>query len=606
LIYFIGAGPGDPDLITVKAREILERADAVLYTGSLVPRKVIDWAKSADVIEDSQTMNYEQIFAFLKKHSDKTVARVHTGDPSLFSTIAKQIGFLRREGIAYEVVPGVTAAFGAAASLGIEYTVPGVSQTLILSRVEGRTPQPEALENILACKDSSLVFYLSIAQIERLVSEALKLGYRPTTPCWVVERATWSEERVYRGTLEDIAKKVSHIKGVALIMLGDFLYQEEAFESHLYAKSQTDATNGAGRASLPQRSNELSSLQNEAGPGFRAKKISIITINTPSFEAAKRLRSFLGEFQVKIYAKGATPGDEEGIVPYEDLESALVRAWRESDAVIPIVALGAVVRKIAPLLRDKRSDPAVVALNLQLNRIVPLLGGHLGGANELACLLEKRLPEAVNFITTATDQTGTLSFEMLARRRNWRIENLERLANISNRLLNKEAVKVATYAPIFESIEEREHLRRVGFDEIDANTVVIAPVETEALWLIPEISIGIGCNRGTEKQVIREAFYRFLEGRKLKRSDVRALASFEAKRDEAGLLEFAEEEGLELRFFGKSEIEALEGEFSASRAGEFFGLKGVAEPAAVLASRYRELVFKKEVYFRSVTIAAAV
>jgi len=236
MIHFIGAGSGDPDLVTIKAQKILQKADAVLYTGSLVPREVLNWCRDDALIVDSQGMKYPEIFAFLEEHSDKIVARVHTGDPSLYSTIAKQIHFLNEKGIDYEVIPGITAAFGAAASLGIEYTIPGVSQTIILTRVEGRTPNPESLENILACKNSSLVFYLSILLLKKLKKKALEMGYSLDTPCWVVEKATWEEEAIYKGTLSNIEDQVTHIRGVALIMLGDFLYQDETEESHLYVK----------------------------------------------------------------------------------------------------------------------------------------------------------------------------------------------------------------------------------------------------------------------------------------------------------------------------------------------------------------------------------
>jgi len=236
MIYFIGAGPGDPDLITVKALKILQDADVVLFTGSLVPREVLDVCKEDAIIQDSQGMKYPEIFDFILKYKDKKFARVHTGDPALYSTIAKQISFLKEQNLAYEVIPGITAAFGAAASLGIEYTIPGVSQTMILSRVEGKTPNPEKLENILACKNSSLVFYLSITLLGKLKKSAYKLNYSKDTPCWVVEKATWKEEKIYKGTIDDIAEKVSHIKGIALILFGDYLEQEETQESHLYVK----------------------------------------------------------------------------------------------------------------------------------------------------------------------------------------------------------------------------------------------------------------------------------------------------------------------------------------------------------------------------------
>ena len=246
MVYFIGAGCGDPDLITVKAQKILQKADAVLFTGSLVPKEVLSWCKSDALIEDSQGMKYPEIFEFLKTHKDKIVARVHTGDPSIYSTIAKQIEFLQKENIKYEVIPGITAAFGAAASLGIEYTIPGVSQTMILTRVEGKTPNPEKLENILACKNSSLVFYLSILLLKKLKKKAIEMGYAEDTPCWVVEKATWKEEEIYKGTISNIEEQVSHIRGLALILLGDFLKQKETEESHLYVKPLVKETLNIG------------------------------------------------------------------------------------------------------------------------------------------------------------------------------------------------------------------------------------------------------------------------------------------------------------------------------------------------------------------------
>jgi len=236
MIHFIGAGSGDPELVTLKAYKIMQKADAVLYTGSLVPREVLKWCKADALIVDSQGMKYPEIFAFLETHKDKIVARVHTGDPSIFSTIAKQISFLNEKDIAYEVIPGITASFGASASLAIEYTIPGVSQTLIITRVEGKTPNPESLDNILACKNSSLVFYLSILLLNKLKKRALQMGYSHDTPCWVVEKATWEDEAIYKGTITDIEEQVSHIRGVALILFGDFLYQKEREESHLYVK----------------------------------------------------------------------------------------------------------------------------------------------------------------------------------------------------------------------------------------------------------------------------------------------------------------------------------------------------------------------------------
>ncbi|MBL4730167.1 MAG: cobalt-precorrin-4/precorrin-4 C(11)-methyltransferase [Sulfurimonas sp.] len=236
MIKFVGAGPGDPDLITVKGQKALQDAEVVLYTGSLVPKELLTWCKKEAIIENSADMDYDDIFSFVKKYAHKKFVRLHTGDSSLFSTTAKQIEFLNENNIEYEVIPGVTAAFGAAAAVGIEYTIPGVSQTLIISRVEGRTPNPESLEQLLSNKNSSFAFYLSITLLKKLKQTAYNLGYKKDTPCWVVEKASWPEEMVYKADIDSIEEKVSHIKGVALILFGEFLHQKAKVESHLYAK----------------------------------------------------------------------------------------------------------------------------------------------------------------------------------------------------------------------------------------------------------------------------------------------------------------------------------------------------------------------------------
>ena len=252
MIKFVGAGPGDPELITVKGMKALQEAEVVLYTGSLVPKELLTWCSDDCIVENSADMSYEDIFSFIKKYSDKKFVRLHTGDSSLFSTTAKQVAFLRENEIEFEVIPGVTAAFGAAASVGVEYTIPGVSQTLIISRVEGRTPNPESLEQLLSNKNSSFAFYLSITLIEKLKTTAYSLGYLKDTPCWVVERATWADEKVYKGTIANIQEQVVHIKGVALIMFGEYLNQQATLESHLYAKKYKQE--GKRKPVVPERS----------------------------------------------------------------------------------------------------------------------------------------------------------------------------------------------------------------------------------------------------------------------------------------------------------------------------------------------------------------
>ena len=248
MIRFVSAGPGDPELITVKGMKALQEAEVVLYTGSLIPKEVLSWCTDDCLIENSADMSYEDIFTFIEKYHTKRFVRLHTGDASLFSTVAKQIEFLESKGIEYEVVPGVTAAFAAAASVGVEYTIPGVSQTLIISRVEGRTPNPEKLEQLLSNKHSSFAFYLSIGLIKKLRETAYELGYAKETPCWVVERASWGDEQVYKATIDTIEDEVAHIKGVALILFGEFLNQKATVESHLYANAYKNESKKRSKA----------------------------------------------------------------------------------------------------------------------------------------------------------------------------------------------------------------------------------------------------------------------------------------------------------------------------------------------------------------------
>jgi len=195
----------------------------------------------------------------------------------------------------------------------------------------------------------------------------------------------------------------------------------------------------------------------------------------------------------------------------------------------------------------------------------------------------------------------------LAKKNGWQIEILKALARVSNRLLNRQAVKVATYPALYESIPNRDNLEFVGFENIDLDTVVISPiVTTDALLLRPKVTLGIGCNRDTPQEEIEQAVEQFLITHKLTMSDIKKLGSFEAKADELGLLAFAKKYNLEIEFYGKDDINALENSFSKSASTKFFGLKGVAEPSAVLGSEYGELIMGKEVYFKSVTVAGAV
>ena len=334
-------------------------------------------------------------------------------------------------------------------------------------------------------------------------------------------------------------------------------------------------------------------------------KVAVVTINQPSLNSACALVPHLSDYEVDVYGKDELTHNLETLNLYKKLDDILEPAWSGYDAIICILAMGAVVRKIAPLLKDKSTDPAVLVINLNLTRIVPLLSGHLGGANELSDVIASRIDGCENFITTATDQTNTLAFDMFAKKNNLEIFNIKKLALISNSLLNKKEVEVKTYQSIFDTIPNKENIKRV--DKCTTELCVnITPFDSEDLTLKPSIYLGIGCNRDTSFDDIEASVFWFLDKYKLKINQIKNIASYEAKNDEKGLLEFASKYNFDIQFFNKEDINALEQDFSKSQATKFFDLKGVAEPSAILVSKYKELIIKKEVYEKKITIALAV
>lgn len=242
LVAFVGAGPGDPELITVKGQRLLREADRVIYAGSLVPESLLSACKPGAVLLDSASMTLEETHAAVMEgvRRGQRVVRLHTGDPGLYGAIHEQMALLDREGVAYQVVPGVSAVFAAAAELGCQLTLPHVSQTVIITRAAGKTPVPdrESLEK-LAAHGATLIIYLSVQLIDDVVL-ALRSAYGPETPVVVAYRVGWPDQTIVRGALEDIAQRVraAGIRRQAIIMVGDVFQQvRQPVRSCLYEGS---------------------------------------------------------------------------------------------------------------------------------------------------------------------------------------------------------------------------------------------------------------------------------------------------------------------------------------------------------------------------------
>lgn len=231
MVHFVGAGPGATDLITVRGQELLKQADIIIYAGSLVNKDHLDIAKPGCEKYNSASMSLEEVIEVMKRAQDqgKMVVRLHTGDPSIYGAIREQMDVLEKEGIEFSLTPGVSSFCGAAAALKAEYTLPNVSQTVIITRMAGRTPVPEKEDmRLLASHQATMAIFLSTGMVEELAKELIEGGYPPDTKAAIVYKATWPDEKVFRGTIEELPKiaEENNLTKTALILIGNFLGNE--------------------------------------------------------------------------------------------------------------------------------------------------------------------------------------------------------------------------------------------------------------------------------------------------------------------------------------------------------------------------------------------
>lgn len=238
-VSFVGAGPGDVELITVKGQRLLGEADVIIYAGSLVNPALLSLAKQGAAIYNSASMTLDEVIATMEAAAAKgeKVVRLHTGDPSIYGAIQEQMDALEKKKITYHVVPGVSSFLATAAALKCEYTLPDVSQTVIITRLEGRTPVPEKEKlALLASHNATMCIFLSVHMIENVMNELIDGGYTPDTPVAIVQKASWPEQKIFRGTIATIGEIVTDAKidRTAMIVVGRCLDSEYAL-SRLYA-----------------------------------------------------------------------------------------------------------------------------------------------------------------------------------------------------------------------------------------------------------------------------------------------------------------------------------------------------------------------------------
>lgn len=626
MVHFVGAGPGACDLITVRGMNRIKEADVIIYAGSLVNPELLSYAKAECEIYNSAHMTLEDVVSVMREAeaAGKGTVRLHTGDPSVYGAIREQMDLLDECGIAYDVCPGVSAVFGAAASLACEYTLPDVTQTLILTRAEGKTPVPEK-ENLrsLAAHRASLVLYLSSGLARKVRQDLLLGGYAEDTPVAVVYKATWPEEKIIRTTLAKLPEdmEAAEITKTALIIVSPALgsvYEK----SRLYDAAFATEYRGATEIAFP------------AG----ICRVLLITCSVRGYatmqKLAKKLENISGaEIITKVKCE-ALPE-----VSMRETVKACVDAYFEQvDAIVFVTASGIAVRSVAEHLAHKSKDPAIVCMDECGKHVISLVSGHAGGANALTQMLADVM-WATPVITTATDVEGRFSVDDYARKHNLVVTDWAKAKAISAEVLAAGAEPVWIEEPVVAQGEEKgaceicKELKSTGIDgsenrvdkcgnkicvqrlQIGSYQVIVTPrdilPDEKMLQLVPLcIVAGIGCKKGTSSDKIEHAVQDAFAKAGLRMEALCAVASIDLKKEEAGLLEFCETRKVPFEAYTAEELQAVSGTFSAS---EFVtgvtGVDNVCERSAVkYASEHGandgELLLRKQAQ-DGVTVALA-
>lgn len=637
MVHFVGAGPGACDLITVRGMNRIKEADVIIYAGSLVNPALLSYAKADCEIYNSAHMTLDAVVDVMREAeaAGKGTVRLHTGDPSVYGAIREQMDLLDEYGIAYDVCPGVSAVFGAAASLACEYTLPDVTQTLILTRAEGKTPVPEK-ENLrsLAAHRASLVLYLSSGLARKVRQELLIGGYAEDTPVAVVYKATWPEEKIIRTTLAKLPEdmEAAGITKTALIIVSPALgsiYEK----SKLYDAAFATEYRGATEIALPA--------------GIR--RVLLITCSVRGYatmqKLAKKLENISG---AEIIAKVKCEALPE-VSMKETVKACVDEYFEQVDAIVFVTASGIAVRSVAEHLTHKSKDPAIVCMDECSKHVISLVSGHAGGANALTQMLADVM-WATPVITTATDVEGQFSIDDYAREHNLVVTDWAKAKAISAEVLATGAKPVWVDEAEVSQEEEKnaceicKEQKSTGIDvgkiendgceneigvqklQIGSHQVVITPqdvsVDAQTLQLIPRcIVAGVGCKKGIPVDKIEHAVQDAFAKAGLRMEALCAVVSIDLKKEEAGLLEFCETRNVPFETYAAEELQAVPGTYSASEfVSGVTGVDNVCERSAVKyasehgmnqgeqllgrQAKHGELLLRKQAY-GGVTVALA-
>lgn len=575
-VHFLGAGPGAARHLTRRTFSLLRRADLVVAADSLVAPDVIGLARGR--VLTSSELPLEGIVPPMIEAARRgdLVVRLHSGDPAVYGAIAEQMAMLREAGCPYEVTPGVSSVFAVAAALGVELTEPGGAQTVVLTRHGKRVPtrERERLRE-LAAHGASLAIFLSASAAKEVERELLEAGLDPETPAAVAYRVSWPDEAIERTTVARIAKTVRRL-GVqrhTLILVGDALEPGSA-RSRLYDSGHAHVHRGRTAASVPDL----------------ARAPAMVAITGPGERLAKRLARLL-----------------PGCTLIKDAHQ-LPRLFEEGRPIVAFMAVGAAVRLLAPVLRDKCSEPPVVAVDDGGRFAVSLVGGRAAGANRLASYVASVLgAEAV--VTTAAERLGRPALDLALADLGWRVEEPRRLAALEAAVVNREPL--GFYGPgldpppgfDFRAVRSLAAASRYGVGLAVSDRLLGELPPRWSLARPRRLVLGFGCSSSASPQDAVELAQVALGEAGLAAAGVRQLTTIDRRRDHAATLALARTLDAETVAFSSEELDRVPVPNGSRKVKRAVGTASVAEASALLASGGRLLLEKRA--GRRVTVAVA-
>lgn len=621
MVHFVGAGPGAVDLITVRGQKLLSEADVIIYAGSLVNTELLSYAKENCLFYDSATMCLEEVLEVYEaaERNGYTTVRLHTGDPSIYGAIREQMDALKLRNIAFDVCPGVSSMFGAAAALQCEYTLPDVSQSVIITRGEGRTPVPprESIQ-AFAAHQATMVLFLSSGMAEKVQRELLEGGYKETTPVGIVFKATWPDEKKITTTLDKLAETMESekIQKTALIVVGDVLgedyaksklydatfttgYREAICQSDSAFEESTEPLADSAFSEIPSDSAFEEITESLVDKNKRTvtnaaddkNDILMLACSKRGYEVMQKVH-FAWEEQMDdvpemaghiiCKTKCQALPDVTDTRSVSDIVAAHIN---KAKAIVFFSAAGIAVRTMAPFLRHKSVDPAVIVVDEMANFAVSLVAGHAGAANEYANYIAK-LAGAQPVVTTATDVEGKFAVDVFAKKNGLTILDWTFAKEISAAILRGDSVSLDTTYEIVGKVPEELSINDSTAKyhiKITADMLEIYQKKSNELILVPHCyMIGIGCKSNTSEGLIHEAAKICMDMYGADIRGVAAVASIDLKENEPGLVAFCQSLNVPFMTYDSMTLNEVEGSYTESAFVEqVTGVDNVCERSAV-------------------------